>query len=1434
MHVFRQSEGGINQAMATAYQDDGQLLGRLAQSLDEPVYIVDATARIHFANPAARKLLDLDDSSAPHTLSQAFVQVPDQGMRWMKAVEAVHRTGYWQGELIIRGGNGDRRHLQATLVSDHDGPDAHFAVLARDLSAQQDWELELEAREARLERARAFSRVMVNRMSLDGSWRQVAPQFCELLDYSETDLLGRRFTDFSDKEESVYQERILQRMAVGELRHADLEKCYYRRDGEQVWVELSVTVVEDAGGEPVELYCYLVDITERRRADMALDYRRRSLELIAELSSRFISIGLGELDVAIHRALESIGRHAEVQRCYLLQYRDDGETAWCTHEWCATGVPPAIQDLQPVPPDAFRWLLDRQRTGVMLDIDHLDDLPPEAAMDRVGLEEQGIKSLLLCPLRIHDQLVGYVGFDVVTEPRQWSGDAKLLLSLAGQMLLHVMQRAEGLRTLAASEQRYRSMVENAVEAIIVFDLVSRRFVDANENALALFQVDRETLLSATPSDFLAQWQPGDPADDVTVEALFESLEEGSRRSVECVCCNTEADTFPAEVHVVRLPSGNGQALVRASIIDMSERRAAEQNLLNERYFTESAINSLPGIFYLLDEHFQVRRWNQRLEELAGMDRLRGLPSLIDCFVEADRAAVEVGLGRVMERGSGSIEGRLLDVRSGRRIPHVLTLRRVDAPDGLYLVGTGVDVSERLEQEQQRLNHLRRTRYQHEALGHIATSDAVAEGDLSAAFRLVTELGAAAMGVERCSVWLLREADALLECEDLYIASVGRHDQGGVLTRDEFSDYYENLRTGVAVDVDDAVNDPRTALLAETYLKPFGIESLLDSPILIAGRVVGVFSVESVDELRRWTPEEVSFVSSVAGQIAQAMINRERRRAQDALQESETRYRALYDHNPSMFFTVDINGFIRSVNSYAGETLGCPVEEFVGQPFDLLQSRQSRDAVDNHIRVALDADGDVHRWDAEFICADGTSLWARVTARAMSAMDDVPVVLAVCEDVTEARKLSEELSYQASHDALTGLCNRREFENRLKRALETSKSERVTHALMYMDLDQFKVINDTCGHIAGDELLRQLGEMLRALVSRRDTLSRLGGDEFGVLLEYCEPENARRLAESVRRAVSDFRFVWGQRSFGIGVSIGVVPISESSSSIDDVLSLADTACYAAKDQGRNRIHFYREDDSELARRHGEMQWVGRIRDALDDNRFELYAQPIAPLGNPALPGRHYEVLLRMRDEKGSLVMPGAFLPAAERFGLASRLDRWVVAATLAWLAGKPERLSGLNTCSINLSGHSFDEEEFLDFLLEQVSHGNVPPDKLCFEITETAAIRNLTAAAPFISRLKDLGCRFALDDFGSGLSSFAYLKNLPVDFLKIDGLFVKDIADDPIDFALVKSINEIGHVMGKQTIAEFVENDAILQLIREIGVDYAQGYGIGKPIPLSDI
>jgi diguanylate cyclase (GGDEF)-like protein len=428
-----------------------------------------------------------------------------------------------------------------------------------------------------------------------------------------------------------------------------------------------------------------------------------------------------------------------------------------------------------------------------------------------------------------------------------------------------------------------------------------------------------------------------------------------------------------------------------------------------------------------------------------------------------------------------------------------------------------------------------------------------------------------------------------------------------------------------------------------------------------------------------------------------------------------------------------------------------------------------------------------------------------------------------------------LVYQASHDALTGLINRREFEQRLERTLLSALQQGREHALCYMDLDQFKVINDSCGHAAGDELLRQLALLLKGNLRERDTLARLGGDEFALLLENCSVQDALEVADTFRAEVQRFRFKWGDRIFGVGMSVGMVAINRDSGTAASLLSAADAACYVAKDRGRNQIHVYESRDHELARHRGEMQWVTRIHRALEENHLSLSWQEIRRTDGTPETYRHVELLLRMLDEDGSEILPMAFIPAAERYSIMPALDNWVIEETLR-LCQRYLTAERDPHClfAVNLSGASLKDPAFRSNLLTKLQDNPALGPHLCFEITETAAIGNLAVVNGFIDSMRDFGCRFALDDFGSGLSSFTYLKNLKVDYLKIDGAFVRDITSNPIDRSMVEAIHRIGHLMGLKTVAEYVESDQTLALLRQIGVDYVQGNGVHCPEPLENL
>ncbi len=534
---------------------------------------------------------------------------------------------------------------------------------------------------------------------------------------------------------------------------------------------------------------------------------------------------------------------------------------------------------------------------------------------------------------------------------------------------------------------------------------------------------------------------------------------------------------------------------------------------------------------------------------------------------------------------------------------------------------------------------------------------------------------------------------------------------------------------------------------------------------------------------------------------------------------------------SIIATTDIKGTITYVNSKFCDISGYNKQELIGQNHRVLNSG-NQDKEYWKAMFHTIANGNVWQDEVRNTNKEGQFYWVDTTIVPFMGKNGKPEsYISIRTDITARKMVVEKISYQASHDSLTGLINRREFESRLQHLMNHADNDKC-HVLLYLDLDQFKVVNDTCGHHAGDELLRRIPQLITSCTRRSDVIARLGGDEFAIVLNGCDLGRAEDVSKAVLESVSSFRFTWDNQVFKIGVSIGIVEMSDSAKNLHDVLKHADTACYEAKERGRNRACIYTESNEVFIARSEQMNWVTKINKALSEDLFVLFAQPIVAVNEDSSSKPSYELLIRIND-KGKIIPPFAFIPAAERYNLMVDIDRWVVEKTFFLLKNNMDFLLNIDHISINLSGQSIADEFFMQFLVKEIEKSNLS-DKICIEITETAAIGNISNAIEFIDILHGMGVRFSLDDFGSGLSSFSYLKTLNVDFLKIDGVFIKNIVTDPIDRAMVESIHKVAQVMGKQTIAEFVENDEIKSVLREIGVDYAQGYGIAKPIPFEDV
>ncbi len=561
---------------------------------------------------------------------------------------------------------------------------------------------------------------------------------------------------------------------------------------------------------------------------------------------------------------------------------------------------------------------------------------------------------------------------------------------------------------------------------------------------------------------------------------------------------------------------------------------------------------------------------------------------------------------------------------------------------------------------------------------------------------------------------------------------------------------------------------------------------------------------------------------------------ERKIAEEALFQEKERAHVTLASIADGVIRTDARGMIDYLNPVAQKLTGWTLAEAYGRPVDdlyrVVDAATGKRLLNPVERCLREHRSVVYPGDRYLVHRNGSEFAVHDSAAPIRNREGLVIgAILVFKDLTQLREVEREMLHLASHDLLTGLINRRAFEARLEDALRTARAEQRSHALCYLDLDQFKLVNDTCGHPAGDQMIQQVAAVIARSVGDEDALARLGGDEFGILLHDCGAEEALQRIDTIAEAIRAYRFSWQDRIFSTGVSGGLVPITAESPDLAGLMSAADAACYVAKESGGNRTHMYQTGDTALAERYGEMQWISRIHKAFDERRFFLYRQDIHDLMGGAVRPVLTELFIRLRDRQGRMIEPSSFIPAAEKFGLISAIDRWVIETALGRLAAASTNGSAPDlSFAINVSGQSLCESSFLDFVLQKFEETGVAAERIFFEITETAAMADLPHAMRFISVLKGMGCRFVLDDFGKGLSSFGYLKNLPVDFLKIDGEFVRNLTNDPIQEALVASIHDIGRVMGLRTIAESVEDEETLDTLRNIGVDYVQGFLLSRP------
>ena len=978
--------------------------------------------------------------------------------------------------------------------------------------------------------------------------------------------------------------------------------------------------------------------------------------------------------------------------------------------------------------------------------------------------------------------------------------------------------------LKQNEERYRALIENAPEAIVVFDVAEGCFVDANDQACELFNLSRKRLLSVGPEAISPATQPdGSPSFGIARGYIDRAL-GGEQMLFEWMHQDSGGKEIPCEVRLTRLPHGD-RYLIRASITDIGERKKNEMLAFAQNKVLEMIAASVPHERTLrticrtvekIDDNFRaaIMQLGPRSQTLSVVEA-PSLPEpfrLLLNFVEVDEGSITCGAAvrraedhfttdiasdeawqshrnQVLEHEVAAAWSFLVKGAKGRVIGTMdvyVNEARAPSTDELDKLGrlarlAGIAIKRQLDEDRLRSSEMRyRGLFENVVDGvYIASRD----GELIAANPALVEM----LGYE--------SADELKAAGRTTMLYVNPIDRERVFAR----------------------------LEAEGFVKNFEYRLRRKD-----GREIVVL------ENARAVCDDHGTIVAHEGTITDIT---DRKKAETRVFEEKERAEVTLQSIGDGVITTDADGNIDYINPVAQDLTGWDMRGARGKPIAEIMTivnAHTRATVENPVMRCL-KEGRVITLEDNSVLISKTSDEVPIQDSAAPIRDRIGNVIGsvmVFHDVSKETRLFRQLSYQASHDSLTNLINRREFENRLMTAIDQIRGNPdETHALLYLDLDQFKVVNDTFGHSAGDALLRQLAELVHTNIRSTDLLARLGGDEFGILLERCSEERALEVAEKIRGSVEGFRFEWQDSFTTIRCSIGVVMVSSDNADVAGLMSSADVACYSAKDMGRNQVHLYKDSDASL--RHEEMKWVSRISSAVEEDRLELFFQPIIGIGNGNGQDRgHYELLLRMRDENGELVGPDQFIPAAERYNLMSTLDRWVIRKALAELADREAEGDARYTIAINLSGTSLSEDRFLSDVIEELEKQQLPPGAVCFEITETAAISNLSRVVHFMQTLKKLGCKFSLDDFGSGLSSFTYLKNLPVDYLKIDGQFIRNVVDDSVDESMVRAIWEVGHAMGIQTIAERVETRQVLEKLGSLGIEYAQGYYIARPTSIS--